>query len=90
MWLLQLKKRVRNLQHQDVRVVVLVAHQHTLARAAHAMLLVVLLQAAQTRRHGRILLRLVLLGAKCVVGQRVQPYRRRLVGVEVAGDDGAG
>jgi len=41
---IQLEEGIRDLQHEDVRVVVLVADQHALAKPAHAMLLVVLLQ----------------------------------------------
>lgn len=40
---IQLEKRVRNLQHQDMWVVMFVADEDTFARSPHAMLLVVLL-----------------------------------------------
>lgn len=42
---MQLKKGVRNLQHQNVWMVVLVADQDALAGSAHAMLYVVLFQS---------------------------------------------
>ena len=41
-WGVQLEKRVRDLKHQDVRVVVFMANQYTLTRPAHAMMLIVL------------------------------------------------
>lgn len=47
----QLEEGVCDLQHQDVRVVVLVADEDGFARSAHAVLVVVLLEALQTRKH---------------------------------------
>lgn len=64
---LQLEESVGNLKHQNVGVVVLVADQDALRGPAHTMELIVLLQALQTGKHGRIFLRLSLLGAKGVV-----------------------
>lgn len=63
----QLEKCIRNLQHQDMWVVVLVAHQDALARTAHAMGVVVLLEATKASNDTWILLRLSLFDAKCVV-----------------------
>lgn len=57
----------------------LVADQHALARAPHAMLLVVLLQAVQTCQDRRVFLRLVVLGTERVVAQRIQADRLGLV-----------
>lgn len=37
----QLKKRIRNLQHQDMGVVVFMANEDAFAGATHAMLLIV-------------------------------------------------
>lgn len=72
-----------------MRMVMLMADQHALARAAHAMLVVVLLQPLQARKHARVLLGLRLLGAERVVGQRVQADRGRLLAGEVFGGDGS-
>ena len=44
---IQFEKRVRNLQHQNVWVVVLMADQDALAGSAHAMIDVVLFQSLQ-------------------------------------------
>lgn len=64
----QLEEGVRDLQHQDVRVVVLVADEDALARPAHAVGGEVLLQPLQTRDDRRVLLGLRLLDAERVVG----------------------
>jgi hypothetical protein len=85
----QLEKSIRNLQHQHMRVIVLVAHQHALAGAPHAMDNVVLLQSLQAGQHRRVFLGLVFLGAKGVIGQRVEADCLRLFGVERFGDDGS-
>lgn len=65
-----------------MRMIMLVAHQHALAGAPHAMHIVVFLQSLQARQHRRVFLRLVFLGAERVVGQRVQADCLRLFGVE--------
>lgn len=64
----ELEERVCDLQHQDMGVVVLVAHQDALTGAAHAMLAEMLFQSLQTGNDGRVLLWLGLLDAECVVG----------------------
>ena len=86
----QLEEGVGDLQHQDVRVVVLVADQDGLARAPHPVLAVVLFQALQPREHRRVLLGLPIFGAECVVAERVQADCLGLGGIEVLGQDGAG
>lgn len=68
----QFEECVCNLQHQDVRMAMLVAYQNSLTGSAHAVLLIMFLQPLETGKHGRVLLRLVLFGAKGVVRQRVQ------------------
>lgn len=68
----QFEKCICNLQHQDVRMAMLMAYQNSLTGSAHAILLVMFLQPLETSKHGRVLLRLVLFGAKGVVRQRVQ------------------
>ena len=78
----QLKKRVCDLQHQNVWMVVLVADQDTLASAAHAMFFVVFLQSLQTRQHRRILFWLLLFGAKGVIAERKEADGRRLIRVK--------
>jgi len=40
--ILQFEESIRNLQHQDVGMVVFVAYEYTLARSPHAMLFVML------------------------------------------------
>ena len=47
----QFEEGIGDLQHQHVRMVVFVTDQHTLARASHAMLLVVLFQSLQSVFH---------------------------------------
>ena len=47
----QLEEGVCDLQHEDVRVVVLVADQNGFARPSHAVLVVVLFQSLQARKH---------------------------------------
>ncbi len=89
MWMYaQLEEGVCDLQHQDVWVVVLVADQNGLACSSHAVLIVVLFQSLQTRKHRRILLRLAIFGAECVVAERIQPDCLGLVRIEVLGQDG--
>lgn len=71
-----------------MRMIVLMADEHALARAPHAVRLIVLLQPFQARQHAGIFLGLRLLGAERVVGQRVQADCLRLFGGEVVGRDG--
>lgn len=84
----ELEEGVRNLEHQDVRVVVLMADEDALARAAHAMDIVVLLESLQSRNDRWVLLGLRLLDAERVVGERVQADCLGLVSIEGKGDDG--
>lgn len=81
----QLEECICNLQHEDVGMIVLVADEDALAGSPHAMFHVVLLQALQPSHDGRVLLRLGLLYAEGVVGQRVDPDRLGLVGLEGEG-----
>ena len=78
----QLEKRVCNLQHQNVWMIVLVADQDTLASTAHAMFFVVLFQSLQTRQHRRVLFWLLLFGAKGVIAEREEADGRWLVRVK--------
>ena len=87
---IQLKEGIRNLQHQNVGVVVLVADQDALAGSAHAMFHVVLFQSLQTGEHRGVFFRLMLFGTESVVAQREEAYSRRLIGVERFRDDGSG
>ena len=57
------------MQHEDVRVVVLVADEDAFACSAHAMLGVVLFQSLQSREYGRILFWLSIFGSECVVAE---------------------
>jgi uncharacterized membrane-anchored protein len=54
-----------------VRVVVLVADEYAFTCSAHAMFLVVFFEALQSRKHRRILFWLTILGAECVVAERI-------------------
>lgn len=85
----QLEEGVRDLQHQDVRVVVLVADEDGFRGAPHAMLVVVLFEALQAREHRGVFLWLPIFGAEGVVAERVEADCLGLVGVEVLGQDGA-
>lgn len=84
----ELEESICDLEHEDVRVVVLVADEDALASAAHAMLVVVLLEALKSGDNTGVLLRLGLLDAECVVGQWVESDCLWLVRFEGAGDDG--
>lgn len=50
-WSVQLEEGIRNLQHQNVWMIVLVADQDPFARPTHAMLIVVLFQSFQPRKY---------------------------------------
>lgn len=78
----QLEESVGDLEHQDVRVVVLVADENALAGPSHAVFIVVLLEPPEPRDNGGVLLRLRLFDAKCVVGQGVEANGLGLVGFE--------
>jgi len=78
----ELEEGIRNLQHQDVWVVVFMAYQNALAGAAHAILLIVLLQALQPRQHARILLWLSLLDTEGIIRKRIQTDCLWLPGVK--------
>ena len=75
----QFEESIGDLQHQDVRMVVLVADEDAFARPSHAMLLVVFLQTFQTGKHRRVFFRLRLLGAESVVAEREQADRFWLI-----------
>ena len=68
---IQLEKSIRDLQHQYMRVVVLVTDQYALTCPPHAVLVVMLLEPLQSREHGGIFFWLAILGAKGVVAERV-------------------
>lgn len=78
----ELEEGVCNLKHQDMGMIVLVAHQDALACASDAVFRVVLLQALQTCDDGGILLGLGFLDAECVVGERIQRHLLGLVRIE--------
>ena len=83
----EFEEGIGDLQHQDVRVVVLMAHQDALARAAHSMGGEVLFQTLQAGQNGRVLLGLGFFDTEGVVGQRVQADGSGLVRVELQGQD---
>lgn len=87
---IQLKKRIRNLQHKNMRMIMLMTDQDALTRTAHAMLFVMLLEPLEPREHRRVFFGLVLLGPEGVVAERIESDRARLVGGKGFGEDGAG
>jgi hypothetical protein len=54
----QLEKGVGNLQHEDVRVAMVMNYKDALDRPAHAKVLIVVLEALETRRNRGIFFRL--------------------------------
>jgi hypothetical protein len=64
---IQFEERVCNLQHQNMRMVVLVTDEDPLTGPPHPMLLIVLFQSSKTGQHRRIFLGLCFFGAKCVI-----------------------
>ena len=84
----QFKESIRNLQHQDMRVVMFMANQDPFASPSHAIFIIMLLQAFQARQDRRVFLRLGFLGAEGVVGERVQADSLWLMGGEVLRENG--
>jgi hypothetical protein len=68
----QLEECVRYLQHQDVRVVVLVADEDPFAGAPHAVHDIMFFEAFEARKHRRVFFRLGFFGAEGVVGKGVE------------------
>ena len=73
-----------------MRVIVLVTHQHSLARPPHPVLIIVLLQSSESCQHRRVLFGLVLFRAEGVVAERKQPYFLGLICSERLRQDGTG
>ncbi len=73
----QLEKRVGDLQHEYMRVPVVVDDEDALDGAPHSKVFIVILQPLQARRHRRVLLWLRLLRAEREIGERVQINGRR-------------
>ena len=67
----QLEECICNLQHEDVRVVVLVADKYAFTCPSHAMFLVMLFETLQPRKNRRILFWLSIFCAECVVAERI-------------------
>lgn len=63
----QLEEGIRNLQHEDMWVVVLMTDQDAFARPSHATCLVVFLQSLQPRQDRGIFFGLSIFGAESVV-----------------------
>lgn len=57
---LQFEKRVRNLQHKDMGMAMVMHHQDTLARPSHAPVLIIVLEPLKPSRDRRVLFWLVL------------------------------
>ena len=68
----QLEEGVGDLQHEDVRVVVLVADEDPLAGAPHPVRGVVLFEAGEARGDGGVFFRLGFFRGEDVVGERVE------------------
>ena len=85
----QLEKRVGYLQHEDVRVVVLVADEDAFAGAPHAVVFVVFFEALEAGEDGRVFFRLVFLGPECVVAQGIKADCDRLIRGEGFGENGS-
>ena len=64
----------------------LVADEDTFTGSTHTVFRIVLFQSLQTRKHRRVFLWLAILRPECVVAERVQTYRFRLIRVEVFGE----
>lgn len=79
----ELEEGVGYLEHEDVRVVVLVADQDAFAGAAHSMRRVMLLKSLQAGEHTGVLLGLGFLDTEGVVRERVQTNCLGLAGIEV-------
>jgi hypothetical protein len=57
-WHTQLEEGIRNLEHKDMRVAVIMDDENTLDRPTHTKILIVILEALKTRRDRGIFLRL--------------------------------
>lgn len=84
----QLEEGIGDLQHQDVRMIVLVADEDAFAGAAHTMDIVVLFETLEARQDRGVFFWLRLFGAEGVVGEGVETDCFRLVAVEGFGEDG--
>jgi len=85
----QLEEGIGNLQHQDMRMIMLMADQDPLTRPSHPMLLVVFFQPLQSCEDGGIFFRLVLFRAEGVVAERKEANGLGLVRGEGLGEDGS-
>ena len=61
---IQFEERVCNLQHEDVRVTVVMYDQYTLHRPTHPKVFIVVLESLETGGDGWVLFWLGLLGAR--------------------------
>jgi hypothetical protein len=66
-------------------MIVFMTDQHALTSPPHSMLSIVLLQTLQTCKNRRVLLRLAILGSKCIVAEGVEADGLRLIRVEILG-----
>ena len=71
----QFEEGIGDLQHQDVRMVMLMADQDPFASPPHAIAIIVLFQAFQAREDGWVFFWLCLLGTESVVAERVESDR---------------
>ena len=68
---IQLEECVRDLQHENVGVVVLVADQNAFTCSSHAMFLVVFFKSLQSSKHRGVFFWLAIFRAERVVAKRV-------------------
>ena len=78
----QFEKGVGDLQHEDVRVAVVVDDKNTLDGATHAKVFIVVLEALETCRDGWIFFWLCLLGA-CGGQQRARGGEQKYLKVKL-------
>jgi len=86
----QLEKGIGNLQHENMRVIVLMTDENALTRPSHAILLVMFLESLQSGKNRGVFFGLCLFCAKGVVAERVQTNSPGLVSIEVKWLDRSG
>ncbi len=73
----QFEERIGDLQHEYMRVAMVVDDEDAFDSPAHTKIFIIVLKPLQTRRDRRILFWLGLLGAESKVGQRIEVDSRR-------------
>ena len=65
----QFEECIGNLEHEDMRMIMLVADKDTFTSSSHSMFFIVLLQPAQTSRDRRIFFGLMFFYSKVIIAQ---------------------